>query len=123
MVLTMVYNTQNQRVFGFRPSSGILKTKEHNVSETGSDCSVFTPHIALAAGNKGFTNSPLHPMHWFSWNWFVAKFVAYNFHLLFCLSFRSVHALSLFLLHTFLLSPLDITWSQLFTSTQFLGAG
>jgi hypothetical protein len=31
----MVYNTQNYWIFG-RPSSGILKTREHNVSETGS---------------------------------------------------------------------------------------
>jgi hypothetical protein len=32
----MVYNIQNYWVFGLRPSSSILKTKEHNVSETGS---------------------------------------------------------------------------------------
>jgi hypothetical protein len=31
----MVYNTQNYWVFGLRPSSGILKTREHNVSGTG----------------------------------------------------------------------------------------
>jgi hypothetical protein len=30
----MVYNTQNYWVFGFRPSSGILKTRKQNVSET-----------------------------------------------------------------------------------------
>jgi hypothetical protein len=35
-VLTMVYNTQNCWVFGLCPSSGILKTREHNVSEIGS---------------------------------------------------------------------------------------
>jgi hypothetical protein len=34
-VLTMVYNTENYRVFGLCPSSGILKAREHNVSETG----------------------------------------------------------------------------------------
>jgi hypothetical protein len=32
----MVYNTQNYWVFGLRPSSGILKTREPNVLETGS---------------------------------------------------------------------------------------
>jgi hypothetical protein len=32
----MVYNTQNYCVFGVCPSSSILKTREHNVSETGS---------------------------------------------------------------------------------------
>jgi hypothetical protein len=33
----MEYNTQDYWVFGFSPSSGILKdAKEHNVSETGS---------------------------------------------------------------------------------------
>jgi hypothetical protein len=35
-VLTMVYNTQNYWVFGLCPSSGILETRKHNVSETGS---------------------------------------------------------------------------------------
>jgi hypothetical protein len=30
----MVYNTQNYRVLGRCPSAGILKTREHNVSET-----------------------------------------------------------------------------------------
>jgi hypothetical protein len=34
--LTMVYNTQNYWGFGLCPSSGILKTRKHNVSETGS---------------------------------------------------------------------------------------
>jgi hypothetical protein len=32
----MVYNTQNYWVFGLYPSSGILKTRELDVSETGS---------------------------------------------------------------------------------------
>jgi hypothetical protein len=32
----MVYNTQNYRVFGPCLSSGILETRKHNVSETGS---------------------------------------------------------------------------------------
>jgi hypothetical protein len=32
----MVYNTRNYWVFGLCPSSGILKYREHNVSETGS---------------------------------------------------------------------------------------
>jgi hypothetical protein len=31
----MVYNTQNYWVFGLRPSSGILKIREHSVPETG----------------------------------------------------------------------------------------
>jgi hypothetical protein len=30
----MAYNTQNYWVFGLCPSSGILETREHNVSET-----------------------------------------------------------------------------------------
>jgi hypothetical protein len=32
----MVYNIQNYWVFGPCPSSGILKTRDHSVSETGS---------------------------------------------------------------------------------------
>jgi hypothetical protein len=32
----MVYNTRNYWVFGRCPSSGILKIREHNISETGS---------------------------------------------------------------------------------------
>jgi hypothetical protein len=32
----MVYNTRNYWVFGLTPLSSILKTREHNVSETGS---------------------------------------------------------------------------------------
>jgi hypothetical protein len=32
----MVYITQNKWVSGLHPSSGILKTGEHKVSETGS---------------------------------------------------------------------------------------
>jgi hypothetical protein len=32
----MEYNTQNYWVFGLCPSSGILETRKHNVSETGS---------------------------------------------------------------------------------------
>jgi hypothetical protein len=32
----MVYNTRNYWVFGLFASSGILKTREHNVSVTGS---------------------------------------------------------------------------------------
>jgi hypothetical protein len=31
----MVYNTQNYWVLGLCPSSGILQTRKHNVSETG----------------------------------------------------------------------------------------
>jgi hypothetical protein len=30
----MVYNSQNYWVFGLHPSSGILKTVEHNILET-----------------------------------------------------------------------------------------
>jgi hypothetical protein len=37
MDLMMVYNTQNYWIFGLSPTSGIQKkTKEHNVSDTGS---------------------------------------------------------------------------------------
>jgi hypothetical protein len=32
----MVYDIQDYWVFGLCPSSGIQKTEEHNVSETGS---------------------------------------------------------------------------------------
>jgi hypothetical protein len=32
----MVYNSQNYWVFGLFPSSGILDTRKHDVSETGS---------------------------------------------------------------------------------------
>jgi hypothetical protein len=32
----MVHNTQNYWLFGLCPSSGILKTREHIVSEIGS---------------------------------------------------------------------------------------
>jgi hypothetical protein len=35
-ILTMVYNTQNYSVFCTFPSSGILVTRKHDVSETGS---------------------------------------------------------------------------------------
>jgi hypothetical protein len=35
-ILTMVYNTQNYWVSGLCPSSRILNTRKHNVSETGS---------------------------------------------------------------------------------------
>jgi hypothetical protein len=34
----MVYINQNSWVFGLCPSSGILETKKHNVSETGCFC-------------------------------------------------------------------------------------
>jgi hypothetical protein len=34
----MVYHTQNYWDFGFCPSSGILGTRKHDVSETGSVC-------------------------------------------------------------------------------------
>jgi hypothetical protein len=32
----MACNTQNYWVFGLFPSSGIIGTREHNISETGS---------------------------------------------------------------------------------------
>jgi hypothetical protein len=36
-IVTMVYAVQNYKVyFGLYPSSGVYKTKDHNVSETGS---------------------------------------------------------------------------------------
>jgi hypothetical protein len=34
----MVCNTQNYWVYGLFPSSGILETREHNVSKTGTVC-------------------------------------------------------------------------------------
>jgi hypothetical protein len=36
MVLTLVYNTQNYWLFVLFQSSGILKNRKHDVSETGS---------------------------------------------------------------------------------------
>jgi hypothetical protein len=45
----MVYNTQNHRVCGLCPSSGILDTIKHKVSETGC-VSVF--RLALSKGNN-----------------------------------------------------------------------
>jgi hypothetical protein len=45
----------------------------------------------------------------------LVRFVAYNFHLPLYLNFRSVHALSQFLLHVFLLSPFNKAWSQVIT--------
>jgi hypothetical protein len=42
----------------------------------------------------------------------LARFVAQNFHLLFCPSFRSVHALSNFYCTFFLLSPIHRARSQ-----------
>jgi hypothetical protein len=36
MIQTMVYDTQNYWAFGLCPLSGIQKTREHNISETGS---------------------------------------------------------------------------------------
>jgi hypothetical protein len=36
MVVTLVYNTPNYWVLGLCPSSGILETRKHNVSETVS---------------------------------------------------------------------------------------
>jgi hypothetical protein len=36
MILTMVYNTQNNRVFGLFPPFGIIETIKQDVSETGS---------------------------------------------------------------------------------------
>jgi hypothetical protein len=38
----MVYNTQNYWIFGLFPSSGILETRKHDVSETGS---FFRPRV------------------------------------------------------------------------------
>jgi hypothetical protein len=50
----MVYNIQNYWVFGLCPSSSILETRKHNVSETGSRLAlskepkrvgISTPHL------------------------------------------------------------------------------
>jgi hypothetical protein len=38
----MEYNTQNYWVFGLFPSSGILETRKHDVSETGH---CFRPQV------------------------------------------------------------------------------
>jgi hypothetical protein len=52
----MVYNTYNYRVFGLCPSSDIVKTREHNVSETGS---VYVIRLAISNGpNRVVSSSP-----------------------------------------------------------------
>jgi hypothetical protein len=45
----MVHTTQNYSVFGLCPSSGILETRKHNVSETGSGfvCSICSINFYL----------------------------------------------------------------------------
>jgi hypothetical protein len=49
----MVYNTQNYCFFGLCPSSGILKIREHNVSETV--CS--RPQIGGGGGDTYYVGS------------------------------------------------------------------
>jgi hypothetical protein len=44
-VLTMAYNTNNYWVFGLCPSSGIVGTRKHDVSETGSVSVLRCVHI------------------------------------------------------------------------------
>jgi hypothetical protein len=39
----MLYNTQNYWIFLLLPSSGILETRKHDVSESGS---VFRPQVS-----------------------------------------------------------------------------
>jgi hypothetical protein len=47
----MVYNTQNHWVFGLCPLSGILESRKHNISETGS--------VSVLGGGGG--NTPTVP--------------------------------------------------------------
>jgi hypothetical protein len=75
--------SQNYWVFGLSPSSGILKTREHNVSETAS-VSVFR----------------------------CGGVCRINLYLRFYPSFTNMRVLSQFLLHIFLLSPSELAWSQ-----------
>jgi hypothetical protein len=79
-------------------------------------CSVFTPQMVLAVGTKCFYKV-LHLILCIGCHelGLLARFVAYNFHFSFCLSFRSVHALSQFLLHIFLFSPFSKALSLVFT--------
>jgi hypothetical protein len=71
-LLNMVYNTQNYWVFGLCPSSSILKTRKHNVSETPS-ASILRwggRHLVLSKGpNKvGVSPSPEDENRSSSWN-------------------------------------------------------
>jgi hypothetical protein len=50
----------------------------------------------------------------------LARFVATNFRLRFYFRFRFVHALSQLLLHSFLLSPFDKAWSQVYIAVLML---
>jgi hypothetical protein len=59
----MVYNTQNYWVFGLCTSSGILDTRKHNVSETGSVSVLRCLHL-LEDGNRSALRAReqlLHP--------------------------------------------------------------
>jgi hypothetical protein len=49
--------------------------------------------MTLAVEQMVSQYSPINHMHWFQRLGLAARFVAYNFHLLFYISFRSVHAL------------------------------
>jgi hypothetical protein len=62
----MVYNTQNYWIFGFCPSSGILKTREHNVSETGS----------VSVLRKGETPTLLGPLERANLNHWSGEYVS-----------------------------------------------
>jgi hypothetical protein len=53
-VVTMVYNIQNQWVSGICLSSGILNTRKHNVSETGS--------VRFSFRVRGGRHTPLGPL-------------------------------------------------------------
>jgi hypothetical protein len=54
-VLMMEYNTQDYWVFGLCPSSGILDTRKHDVSETGS-----VPVLRWRRGEDTYSVGPLH---------------------------------------------------------------
>jgi hypothetical protein len=54
-----IYNPQHYWVFRLRPSSGILKTRKHNISETGS---ISETLCSLLFGTLDDGQSPKHPV-------------------------------------------------------------
>jgi hypothetical protein len=101
-------------------------------------CMLFQSYIFMTQCLSTETTLPFHPTLFIVWhskehiilqNWIcfhpqvreqealtlLGLFVAFSFHSIFCLSFSYIHALSQFLLHTFLLPPVYTPWSQVFS--------
>jgi hypothetical protein len=77
--------------------------------------SVFIPQMTLAVGKNWF-HSILRLILCIIFHGvgLLARFVAYNLHFLFYLSFRSLNVYHNFYCTFFLLSSIDIAWSQVF---------